>query len=65
MQKIKYNYPRTDINIRCSAECHSLVHQMADALGCSVQDAVIMCVLDKIDPTQTLPDWSPLPTNIK
>ena len=63
--KVKYPYARSDISVRCSVELLKLVHEMANALDCSVQDCAIVCILDKLDPSQSLPDWNPLPTNIK
>lgn len=65
MLKIKYPYPRTDMTVRCSADLLKLVHEMAFSLGCSVQDVAIVCILDKLDASQSLPDWIPLPDNLK
>lgn len=63
--KIKYPYARSDISVRCSAELLKIVHEAAEALNCTVQDIAIVCILDKLDITQTLPDWNPLPSNLK
>lgn len=64
--KAKYPYPRIDMTIRVSEELHGLLAESANDLKCNLQDVVLSCILNMIDPSQNLcPDWELLADELR
>lgn len=64
MTRPKYNYPRVSLTVSLSIGAYDLLRELCGELHITKQDAITSALLSRIDPSQSLEDWSNLSSEL-